>query len=78
MFVFMFVILGSLFLVASICYSYQRFIYMRHARDRKQIKREMLKIKDTEYNNYLRKESEQFKNMQVWNRNNINRTMEDS
>ena len=36
-------------------------MYNRYAKERKAIKRELMKIKDTEYQNFLLQESENFK-----------------
>lgn len=82
MFVLLGIVLGSLFIFAAAAYSYQRCVYFRYAKERKQIKRELLKIKDTEYYNFLLQESEQYKNMKVWNQKNainqsLNQTQEE-
>lgn len=54
-------VLGALFVIALIAYCRQSFVYNRYAKERKAIKRELMKIKDTEYTNFLLQESENFK-----------------
>ena len=78
MFLLLLIVQGSLFVIAAVCYIYQRFLYFRYAKERQQIKRELMKIKDTEYHNFLLQESEQYKNMKVWNQNAINRSQEET
>lgn len=55
------IVLGSLFTIALIAYCRQQFVYNRYAKERKAIKRELMKIKDTEYTNFLLQECENFK-----------------
>ena len=50
-------ILGSLLLFAFICYCRQSFVFNRYARERREIKQELLKLKDTEYTNFLMEQS---------------------
>ena len=45
--------LGFCFLVAGACYVRQNYKYNIYAKERKTIKQELLKIKDTEYQNFL-------------------------
>jgi hypothetical protein len=47
------IVLGTLFVCALLAYCRQSFIYNRYAKERKTIKRELMKIKDTEYTNFL-------------------------
>ena len=54
-------VLGGLFVIALVAYCRQTYVYNRFAKERKQIKRELMKIKDTEYQNFLLQESENFK-----------------
>ena len=49
-----------------VAYIYQRYTYHKYAKEQKQIKRELLKIKDTEYYNFLLQESQNYKNQKVW------------
>ena len=55
------IVLSALFVFALIAYCRQTFVYNRYAKERKAIKRELMKIKDTEYTNFLLQESENFK-----------------
>jgi hypothetical protein len=43
------IVLAALFVLALIAYCRQSFVYTRYAKERKAIKRELMKIKDTEY-----------------------------
>ena len=54
-------VLAAFFVIALVAYSRQSFVYNRYAKERKAIKRELMKIKDTEYTNFLLQESENFK-----------------
>jgi len=54
-------ILAALFVIALVTYCRQSFIYNRYAKERKAIKRELMKISDTAYTNFLLQESENFK-----------------
>lgn len=65
-FILLIIILGSLTLLTSVCYGYQRYTYHKYAMEQKAIKRELLKIKDTEYQNFLLQESQNYKNQKVW------------
>ena len=78
MFLLLLIVQGSLFVITGVCYIYQRFLYFRYAKERQQIKRELMKIKDTEYHNFLLQESEQYKNMKVWNQNVANRSQDET
>ena len=55
------IVLGALFTISLVAYCRQTFVYNRFAKERKSIKRELMKIKDTEYQNFLLQESENFK-----------------
>ena len=55
------IVLAALFVLALVAYCRQSFVYTRYAKERKAIKRELMKIKDTEYTNFLLQESENFK-----------------
>ena len=47
------IILGVLLVISVFAYCRQAFVYNRYAKERKAIKRELMKIKDTEYTNFL-------------------------
>ena len=55
------IVLGTLLVLALIAYCRQAFVYNRYAKERKAIKKELMKIKDTEYTNFLLQESDNFK-----------------
>ena len=55
------IVLAVMFVISLIAYCRQTFVYNRYAKERKAIKRELMKIKDTEYQNFLLQESENFK-----------------
>jgi uncharacterized integral membrane protein len=48
-FLLLLIIFGSAIVVSSIFYVYYRFKYFKYANEKRQIKRELMKIKDTEY-----------------------------
>jgi hypothetical protein len=62
-------VLAALFVIALVAYCHQSFVYNRYAKERKAIKRELMKIKDTEYTNFLLQESENFKKGPTISRN---------
>lgn len=43
------IVLGALFTISLVAYCRQTYVYNRFAKERKSIKRELMKIKDTEY-----------------------------
>ena len=58
MFMIILIILGVLLIAAITCYCRQTWVYNRYVRERQEIKKELLKVKDTEYANFLLQESE--------------------
>jgi len=48
-FLLLLIIFGSAIVVSSIFYVYYRYQYFKYAKEKRQIKRELMKIKDTEY-----------------------------
>jgi hypothetical protein len=52
-FMIILIVLAALFVLALVAYCRQSFVYNRYAKERKMIKRELMKIKDTEYSNFL-------------------------
>jgi hypothetical protein len=75
-FIVILIVLAALFVLALLAYCRQTFVYNRYAKERKAIKRELMKIKDTEYTNFLLQESENFKrggsSISINKNNNIN------
>lgn len=61
MFAIILIILGVLLIMAMVCYCRQTWVYNRYVRERQDIKKELLKVKDTEYANFLLQESEVIK-----------------
>ena len=54
-------ILGGILVISFLAYCRQAFVYNRYVKERRAIKQELLKIKDTEYTNFLLRESENIK-----------------
>lgn len=61
MFSVLLIIFGSLLVVSICCFCRQKYLYYTYASERKQIKRQLEIIKDTEYANFLLLESEKLK-----------------
>jgi len=61
MFIIILGVLGGLLLLSFLCYCRQTYVFNRYTNERRAIKLEFLKIKDTEYTNFLLRESENLK-----------------
>ena len=53
LFTLILMVLGFLFLITVMFYFYQTSIYHKYSTERKGLKKELMKIKDTEYQNFL-------------------------
>ena len=47
------ILLGGLLVLSLICYCRQSYVYNRYTKERRALKKELIKIKDTEYTNFL-------------------------
>jgi len=66
-FLLLLIIFSSTIVISFGFYVYYRYQYFKYAREKRQIKRELMKIKDTEYSNFLLHESEHYKSLKMWN-----------
>lgn len=60
-FMLLLIVFGSFLIITIICFCRQKYLYGYYSKERKQIKRQLEIIKETEYANFLLIESENLK-----------------
>jgi predicted membrane protein len=77
-FIIILIVLGFLFLMSLLFYCRQSYVYASKAKERKYIKQELMKIKDTEYTNFLIGENESLKKVKTSGGLNVIKSLNDS